>query len=226
MSLYIVSTPIGNLSDITFRAIEVLKSADLILAEDTRKTNRLLAHYGITTMLKSYHDFNKERVTPGLIEKIACGEELALVTDAGTPGVADPAFFLVRAALSEQLEVVPIPGPSAFLTALVASGLPTDRFVFENFLPNKSVRRKKLFETLTEDPRTVIFYESPHRIVKTLQDIKEVLGDVLVVIGRELTKMHEEFLRDSAENLLLHFESNPARGEMVVLLNVRIRKGN
>ena len=226
MSLFIVSTPIGNMSDITFRAIEVLKNADLILAEDTRKTKRLLSHYDITTALRSYHDFNKEKITPGLIEKIAQGEQLALVTDAGTPGVADPAFFLVRAALNEGLEVTPVPGASAFLTALVASGLPSDRFIFENFLPPKSARRRRLFESLRDEPRTVIFYESPHRIIKTLRDIKEVLDDVLVVVGRELTKIHEEFLRDSAENLLFHFEKKPPRGEMVVLFNVRVRKGS
>lgn len=224
MSLYIVSTPIGNMSDITFRAVEVLRNAELVLAEDTRKTKKLLLHYDITTALKSYHDFNKEKVTPGLIEMIKEGKKLALVTDAGTPGVADPAFFLVRAALSEELEVIPVPGASAFLTALVASGLPTDRFIFENFLPNKSTKRRKLFESIIGESRTVIFYESPHRIIKTLHDIKDILGDVLIVIGRELTKVHEEFLRGNAQNLLLHFDKNPPRGEMVVLFNVRVQK--
>jgi len=223
--LYIVSTPIGNLSDITVRASKVLAECALILAEDTRTSRRLLDHLGISTHTSAYHDFNKERVTPGLVASLKDGKEIALITDAGTPGVADPAFYLVREAIANGIAVAPVPGASAFLAALVASGLPTDRFIFENFLPNKSAQRRKLFESLKDEPRTMIFYETPHRIIKTLEDIKETLGDVRVVIARELTKIHEEFLRDNAESLLAHFAAHPPRGEMVVLFNVRVRTG-
>ncbi|MDR2693636.1 MAG: 16S rRNA (cytidine(1402)-2'-O)-methyltransferase [Chitinispirillales bacterium] len=222
--LYIVSTPIGNLSDITVRASKILAECDLILAEDTRTSKRLLDHLGISARVSAYHDFNKEKVTPGVVASLKEeGKEIALITDAGTPGVADPAFYLVRAALAEGIAVSPVPGASAVLAALVASGLPTDRFVFENFLPNKGTRRRKLFESLKDEPRTVIFYETPHRIVKALEDIKAVLGNVRVVIARELTKIHEEFLRGSAEELLKHFAERQPRGEMVVLFNVRVR---
>lgn len=221
--LYIVSTPIGNLSDITVRASKVLAECGLILAEDTRTSRKLLDHIGVNTRVSAYHDFNKEKVTPGLVASLKDGNDIALITDAGTPGVADPAFYLVRAAIAGDVTVVPVPGASAFLTALVASGLPTDRFIFENFLPNKGTQRRKLFESLKDEPRTVIFYETPHRIVKALEDIKEVLGDVLVVVARELTKIHEEFLRGGAEELLSRFAEHPPRGEMVVLFNVRVR---
>jgi 16S rRNA (cytidine1402-2'-O)-methyltransferase len=221
--LYIVSTPIGNLSDITVRASKILSGCGLILAEDTRTSRRLLAHLGITARVSAYHDFNKEKVTPGIVAALEGGEEIALITDAGTPGVADPAFYLVRAAIARGAAVVPVPGASAFLAALVASGLPTDRFIFENFLPNKGTQRRKILESLKEEPRTVIFYETPHRIVKALEDIKATLGDVRVVIARELTKIHEEFLRGSADELLAHFAARPPRGEMVVLFNVRVR---
>jgi len=223
MSLYIVSTPIGNLADITIRASKILAECDLILAEDTRTSKKLLTHLGITTPMSAYHDFNKERVTAGLVASLKNGQEIALITDAGTPGVADPAFYIVRAAIADGITVIPVPGASAVLCALVASGLPSDRFIFENFLPHKSGARRKLFESLKSEARTVIFYETPHRIVKTLEDIKEVLGGVRVVIGRELTKIHEEFLRGSAEELLAHFAKHPPRGEMVVLFNVRIQ---
>jgi len=223
MSLYIVSTPIGNLSDITVRASKVLSECALILAEDTRTSKKLLSHLGIATPMRAYHDFNKEKVTAALVKLLKDGDEIALITDAGTPGVADPAFYLVRAAIAEGIAIVPVPGACALLCALVASGLPTDRFIFENFLPHKSSGRRKLFESLKNESRTVIFYETPHRIVKTLEDIKETLGDVRVVIGRELTKIHEEFLRGSAEELISHFAKHPPRGEMVALFNVRIK---
>ena len=223
MSLYIVSTPIGNLGDITVRASKILAECDTILAEDTRTSRKLLAHLGISTPASAYHDFNKEKVTPGIIASMKAGKKFALITDAGTPGVADPAFYLVRASIAEGIGVVPVPGASACLAALVASGLPTDRFTFENFLPNKSTQRRKLFESLKDEPRTMIFYETPHRIIKTLEDIKAVLGDVRVVIARELTKVFEEFLRGTAEELLTHFNDHPPKGEMVVLFNTRIR---
>ena len=225
MALYIVSTPIGNLYDITVRASKILAECGLILAEDTRTSRKLLDHLGISVHTNAYHDFNKEKATPKIIELLKAGTDVAQITDAGTPGIADPAFYLVRAAIGAGVPVIPVPGPSAFLAALVASGLPTDRFVFENFLPNKSSQRRKLFESLKEEPRTIIFYETPHRIIKTLEDIKAVLGGVRVVIARELTKIHEEFLRGSAEELLARFENKPPKGEMVVMFNMRILCG-
>ncbi|MBN1575822.1 MAG: 16S rRNA (cytidine(1402)-2'-O)-methyltransferase [Chitinispirillaceae bacterium] len=224
MPLFIVATPIGNFADMTYRAVTVLKEADLILAEDTRVSRKLLDHYGINAPVTAYHDFNKERVTPHLIERLRNNEKLALISDAGTPGIADPAFNLVRAALREKLPVFPIPGPSAHITALIASGLPTDRFVFENFLPRKSAQRRRLFEALKDEPRTVIFYETPHRIVKVLEELDSVIGDIAVVIGRELTKLHEEFLRGTPKTLLERFAQRPPRGEMAVMINVRVRE--
>lgn len=223
MALYIVATPIGNLEDMTFRAVKVLKEVDLVLAEDTRVSRNLLTHYGITTPVSTYHDFNKEKLTPILVERLKKGESMALISDAGTPGVADPAFNLVRSAIKEQVSVIPIPGASAMLSALVCSGLPTDRFVFENFLPHKSSQRKKLFESLKTEPRTVIFYETPHRIVKVLQELDEILGDIQIVIAREITKLYEEFLRGNAKELLEHFKTKPPRGEMVLLFNTRVK---
>jgi len=220
-TLYLVATPIGNLEDITIRAKKVLGEADQILAEDTRVSRRLLDTISVTTHIFSYHDHNKEKVTPGIVERLKSGTTMALVTDAGTPGIADPAFYLVRAAIRESIPVVPIPGASAFLAALVCSGLPTDRFIFENFLPHKSSRRRRLFESMREEPRTVIFYETPHRIQKVLGEMHEVLGEVHVVIARELTKLHEEFLRGTPSSLIGHFTKKPPRGEMVVLFNIR-----
>lgn len=222
MSLYIVATPIGNLEDMTFRAVKTLGEVDLVLAEDTRVSKKLLTHFGITTPLCTYHDFNKEKMTPLLVERLKKGETMALISDAGTPGIADPAFNLVRAAIKEQIPVVPVPGAAALVAALVCSGLPTDRFVFENFLPHKSSQRRKLFESLKSEHRTIIFYETPHRIVKVLQEIDEVLGNIQVVIAREITKLYEQFLRGSAKELLEHFKTTSPRGEMVVLFNIRI----
>ena len=224
MPLYIVATPIGNLADMTYRAVTVLKEADLICAEDTRVSRVLLSRYDITTPVSAYHDFNKERVTPQLIRSLKDGTSIALISDAGTPGIADPAFNLVREALREKLPVIPVPGPSAHIAALIASGLPTDRFIFENFLPRKSAQRKRVFASLKDEPRTVIFYETPHRIVKVLHELDEELGDIAVAIGREITKLHEEFLRGTPKMLLAHFTKKPPKGEMVVLINVRVRE--
>jgi 16S rRNA (cytidine1402-2'-O)-methyltransferase len=225
-TLYLVATPIGNLGDISHRAAEVLARVTTILAEDRRVSRTLLTHLGIGTIPESYHDFNKERVAPRLIERLKAGESMALITDAGTPGIADPAFNLVRSAIAEGITVTAIPGACAFITALVASGLPTDRFVFENFLPHKSAASRRVLESFVNEPRTVIFYETPHRIVKILGEMDEILGNVLVVIGRELTKTYEEFLRGTPRELLARFAARPPRGEMVVLFNMRVRCGD
>ena len=224
-TLFLVATPIGNLDDMTLRATAVLKQTSAILAEDTRISRTLCARFGITAPLIAYHDFNKERVTPACIARLKSGENLALITDAGTPGIADPAFNLVRTAIAEGITVTPVPGACAFITALVGSGLPTDRFLFENFLPHKSGARQRVLESFRDEHRTVIFYETPHRIVKVLEEMNNVLGDVLVVIGRELTKLHEEFLRGTPKELLAHFATKPPRGEMTVLFNPRVQGG-
>jgi 16S rRNA (cytidine1402-2'-O)-methyltransferase len=222
--LFIVATPIGNLGDVSSRAREVLAGADLVLAEDTRTSQKLFAHLGIAPKrIASYHDYNKERVSGRIIEDLKAGKTVALISDAGTPGIADPAFNLVRSAIDLGIPVLPVPGACALIAALACSGLPTDRFVFENFLPVKSGRRRALLEELAHETRTVIFYESPHRIVKVLKEMAEVLGDVKVVIARELTKMFEEFLRGSPDQILQHFSKTDPRGEMTVLFNPRIR---
>lgn len=222
--LYIVATPIGNLDDITIRAQKILSSVDSILAEDTRISKKLCNHLSINKPLKSYHDFNKEKVTPHVLKDLKQGMAIALITDAGTPGIADPAFYLIRQAIAGQIPVIPIPGPAALITALVASGLPTDRFIFENFLPSSSTKRKRLFEQFAQEKRTVIFYESPHRILKVLREMDSVLGPVPVVIGRELTKVYEEFLRGTPQSLVDHFTNKKPKGEMVVLLNAVYKK--
>ncbi|MDD5673428.1 MAG: 16S rRNA (cytidine(1402)-2'-O)-methyltransferase [Chitinivibrionales bacterium] len=224
-ALYIVATPIGNLGDISARAAAVLGAADYILAEDSRVSINLLKHLGITKHLVAFHDFNKEKTTPGILADLQAGKSIALISDAGTPGIADEAFYLVRAALAADIRVIPVPGACALVCALVASGLPTDRFIFENFLENKSGRRRRFFTSALGERRTIIFYESPFRIVKVLAEMQETLGDVLVVIGREMTKMHEEFLRGSPAQLIGHFKAKPPKGEMVVLFNTRVRAG-
>jgi len=218
-TLYIVSTPIGNLDDITVRARSILSSVDCIYAEDTRVSIKLLNHLQISKPLRPYHDFNKEKATPAIIRELQEGASVAVISDAGTPGIADPAFYLVRQALAQQQRVVPVPGPCAVTAALVASGLPTDRFVFENFLPHSSAKRKKIFAGFQHEKRTVLFYETPHRILAVLKEMHEVLGDVQVVIARELTKIYEEFLRGTPQSLVEHFTRTKPRGEMVVLFN-------
>jgi 16S rRNA (cytidine1402-2'-O)-methyltransferase len=218
-TLYIVSTPIGNLEDITLRAKKTLSIVDCILAEDTRMSKKLLNHLSLSKPLKSYHDFNKEKVTPGIITSLKGGSDFALISDAGTPGIADPAFYLIRRAIAEQIPIIPIPGPTALISALVASGLPTDRFIFENFLPSNSTKRKKVLRTFSNEKRTVLFYESPHRIVKVLQDMDEIFGDIRIVIARELTKLYEEFLRGTPRSLLEHFNNKKPKGEITVVFN-------
>lgn len=221
MSLFIVSTPIGNLGDLSYRAVKTLQDADCICAEDTRVSRILLSHYGISTPVISYHDHNETTVTPKIVDRLKHGDNIALITDAGTPGIADPAFYIVRASIQQGIQVVPIPGASAVLAALVCSGLPCEKYIFENFLPHKSAQRIRLFESLKNELRTVVFYETPHRILKVLNEIKNTLGEVNIVIARELTKIHEEFLRGTPEELLKHFTVKPPKGEMVVLLNTR-----
>jgi 16S rRNA (cytidine1402-2'-O)-methyltransferase len=221
-TLYIVSTPIGNLDDISIRARKVLGAVAAVLAEDTRRSRILLAHIGVSPALVSFHDFNKEKAAPRIIRMLKEGNDLALISDAGTPGIADEAFYLVREAAREGIPVVPVPGACAAAAAVVCSGLPTDRFIFENFLPVKSGRRRRLLEDLKRETRTVVFYESPFRIVKVLADMGEILGEVSVVIGREITKVHEEFLRGTPTSLLAHFAAKPPRGEMVVMFNNRV----
>jgi 16S rRNA (cytidine1402-2'-O)-methyltransferase len=217
-TLYIVPTPIGNLQDITLRALEVLKSVDTVLAEDTRTSGKLLRHYGIESPLRSYHMHNEHRLVPGLAARMAEGETMALISDAGTPGISDPGFLLVRECLGSGIRVECLPGPTAFVPALVNSGFPTDRFVFEGFLPPKKGRQKRL-QGLKEEARTLVFYESPHKLIKTLEQFVEVFGPERdISVSRELTKVYEETIRGSLEEVLRHFRANPPKGELVVVV--------
>jgi 16S rRNA (cytidine1402-2'-O)-methyltransferase len=210
--LYLVATPIGNLEDITLRALRVLKQADLIACEDTRQTQKLLNHYGITTRTTSYHEHNEMTRAAELVVDLEQGARIALVTDAGMPGISDPGFRLISLAIRHHIVVVPIPGASAFLAALVASGLPTDSFRFSGFLPAKVGQRRQLLETIRESPRTQVLYEAPHRVKEALKDIVEIMGQERhVVIAREVTKIHEEFLRGKAGDVL---ETLNARGDI------------
>lgn len=216
--LYLVSTPIGNLKDITLRALETLKSVDYIAAEDTRHSGILLKHYAITTPVLSFHSHSGQTKIEKIIALLQEGKDIALITDAGTPGISDPAYVLVKAALEKNLTISPIPGPSAFLSALVVSGLHTHHFVYLGFLPLKKGRRK-LMESLKDETRTVILYESPHRILRTLKDLQSILGDRRVVIARELTKLHEEILRGDLSSVLKDLSARPkVKGEIVVVL--------
>jgi len=217
-TLYLVSTPIGNLEDITLRALRVLKEADLIAAEDTRRTRLLLQRYQISRPMTSYHDHNKEARSPFLLDKLLQGKSVALASDAGTPGISDPAFYLVRLAIEHGVPVVPVPGPSALVSALIVSGLPPDRFAFEGFLPSKSGRRQSRLKALAREERTLLFFESPHRLKRTLEDILEVLGDRRAAVARELTKKFEEIARGSVSQLLDHYGEKKPRGEVVIVL--------
>jgi 16S rRNA (cytidine1402-2'-O)-methyltransferase len=218
--LYLVATPIGNLEDITLRALRVLKSADLIACEDTRQTQKLLNHYGITTHTTSYHDHNEMTRAPELVVELEQGARIALVTDAGMPGISDPGFRLITLAIRHHVPVVPIPGASAFLAALVASGLPTDSFRFSGFLPAKRGQRRAFLETIRDSPRTQVFYEAPHRLKDALQDVIEVLGPQRhVVIAREVTKRHEEILRGRAAEALDALKARgDVKGEITLLI--------
>ncbi|HYF53281.1 MAG TPA: 16S rRNA (cytidine(1402)-2'-O)-methyltransferase [Salinarimonas sp.] len=217
--LYVVATPIGNLKDVTFRALSVLAAADAVLAEDTRVTKTLLAHYGIATPLVAYHEHSGEEVRDRMIERVRGGQALAIVSDAGTPLVSDPGYKLVQAAIAAGLPVTPVPGPSAPMTALVVSGLPTDRFFFEGFLPPRSAARRARLETLAGIPGTLMLFEAPHRLPEMLADAAAVLGPRPAVVARELTKLYETVRRGTLEELAATFEAEgPPKGEIVVLI--------
>lgn len=223
VGLYLVATPIGNLEDITLRALRVLKSADLIACEDTRQTQKLLSHYGITTRTTSYHEHNEMTRAPELVVELEQGARIALVTDAGMPGISDPGFRLITLAIRHHIPVVPIPGASAFLAALVASGLPTDSFRFSGFLPAKRGSRRKLLESIRDSARTQVFYEAPHRLTEALEDVVELLGgDRHVVIAREVTKIHEEFIRGRADQAIEALKTRgDVKGEITLLIGKR-----
>ncbi len=217
--LYLVPTPIGNLEDITLRALRILKSVDVILAEDTRTSGKLLKHYEIAKPLQSYHIFNEHKTVELLIKRLQNGETMALISDAGTPSISDPGFLLVRSCLKEGIKIECLPGATAFVPALVKSGLPSDRFVFEGFLPHKKGRKTKL-ELLAQEERTIILYESPHRLAKTLDQLKEVMGgDRLVSVSRELTKIYEETVNGTVDELIAHFSKGQVKGEIVIVID-------
>ena len=218
-TLYIVATPIGNLEDITLRALRILKEVDLIAAEDTRHTRHLLDRHHIDNQLTSYHDHNKEEKAPVLVSRMLDGRSIALVTDAGTPGISDPGYFLINLAIDQKIPVVPIPGATAAIAALSISGMPTDSFVFEGFLPSKQMARAKRLQELAQEKRTLIFYEAPHKIIKTIEDMLEVLGDRRAVVTRELTKIHEEALRGALSEILKHLSEGTIKGEFTIILH-------
>ena len=217
-TLYIVSTPIGNLEDITLRALNILRDVQIIAAEDTRHTQKLLQHYHISTAQTSYHDHNKEEKAEILISRLKEGRDIALVSDAGTPGISDPGYYLINRAIGEGIKVTPIPGPTASIAALSISGLPTDAFVFEGFLPSKKTARQKKLRELSGEKRTLILFEAPHRLASTLKDIAEVLGDRKIVLTRELTKVFEEVIRGRVSEVIAKVEGRRLKGEMTLLL--------
>ena len=216
--LFIVPTPIGNLEDITIRSLKVLEQVDLIIAEDTRKTGHFLKHYKIASKLRSHHKFNEHHIVNHIVSRIKNGENIALVTDAGTPSISDPGYLLIRTCLENAIEVECLPGPTAFVPALVNSGLPNDKFCFEGFLPVRKGRNKRLKE-LTNETRTIIFYESPHRLLNTLNQFVEYFGpDRKASISRELTKIHEETIRGNLSELIEHFTGKSVKGEIVIVI--------
>ncbi len=220
--LYIVPTPIGNLDDMTFRAIQVLKEVDLILAEDTRTSGKLLKHFEISTHMHSHHMHNEHKTVENIVKRIQAGENVALISDAGTPAISDPGFLLTRACVENNIEVECLPGATAFVPALVNSGLPNDRFVFEGFLPEKKGRQTRFLQ-LAEETRTMIFYVSPHKLVKTLAESVQYFGaERQVSISRELSKLHEETIRGTATEVLKHFETKPPKGEIVAVVGGKI----
>lgn len=216
--LFLVPTPIGNLEDMTFRAVKVLKEVDLILAEDTRNSGKLLKHYDISTQMHSHHMHNEHKTVDGIVQQIRNGKRVALISDAGTPGISDPGFLLTRACVEAGIEVDCLPGATAFVPALVNSGLPIDKFVFEGFLPVKKGRQTRL-QSLAEEFRTIIFYESPHKLIKTLGQLVEHFGDQRPVsVSREITKLHEETVRGTAAEVFAHYQERPPKGEIVVIV--------
>jgi 16S rRNA (cytidine1402-2'-O)-methyltransferase len=217
--LFIVPTPIGNLEDITLRALRVLKEVDLIAAEDTRHTQHLLNHYGIRTSLTSYHEHNEREKAQTLVDRIKNGANIALVSDAGTPAIADPGFRLVAAAIAAGVQIVPLPGAAALATVLSASGLPTDRFLFEGFLPAKKAERRAKLQALREQTATLIFYEAPHRLLDTLNDIRQLLGDRRLVVAREVSKVHEEFLRGAVSGIVDQLADRKVKGEITLVVH-------
>lgn len=222
--LYIVPTPVGNLEDITLRALRVLKEADLILAEDTRTSGILLKHYDIHNHMQSYHKFNEHKTVEHLVERMKAGQTLALVSDAGTPGISDPGFLLARECAKEGVEVQCLPGATAFVPALVASGLPCDKFVFEGFLPQKKGRQSRLKELAAEE-RSIVFYESPYRVVKTLMQFREIFGGNRdVAVCREISKVHEQIVRGSIDNAIEHFNAVEPKGEFVIIVGAKTKE--
>ena len=219
MKLFIVPTPIGNLQDMTFRAINVLKSVDLILAEDTRVSGKLLKHFEINTKMQSYHMHNEHKILKSIVDKLKLGLEIALISDAGTPAISDPGFLLTRACVDEGIDIECLPGATAFVPALVNSGLPNDRFVFEGFLPIKKGRQTRL-KLLAQEPRTIVIYVSPHKLNKTLEEIVMYFGpDRQISVSRELSKIYEETLRGTAQSILEHYNSKQVKGELVLIIS-------
>lgn len=222
--LYIVPTPVGNLEDITLRALRVLKEADLILAEDTRTSGILLKHYDIHNHMQSYHKFNEHKTVEYLVERMKAGQTLALISDAGTPGISDPGFLLARECAKEGVEVQCLPGATAFVPALVASGLPCDKFVFEGFLPQKKGRQSRLKDLAAEE-RSIVFYESPYRVVKTLMQFREIFGGNRdVAVCREISKVHEQIVRGSIDNAIEHFNAVEPKGEFVIIVGAKTKE--
>jgi 16S rRNA (cytidine1402-2'-O)-methyltransferase len=225
-TLYIVGTPIGNLEDMTFRAVQTLQDVDLIAAEDTRHTGKLLQHFQVKTPQVSYHEHNRTSRIPELIKQLGEGKAIALVSDAGMPGISDPGYELILACVEASIVVVPIPGASAAITALSAAGLPTDKFVFEGFLPSKTNQRREYLELLKTERRTLIFYESPHRLRATLQDFAEIFGQRQIVLARELTKFYEEFWRGTVEEAYQHYQLKEPQGEYTLIVAGAVRNEN
>ena len=218
-TLYVVATPIGNLEDITYRAVRILGEVDLVAAEDTRHSRKLFAHFGIKKPLVSYHDHNEQQRQTELIERLQAGKDIALISDAGTPCIADPGYRLIASCHAAAIPVVPIPGPSALITALSAAGVSTDRFAFEGYLPQKAKARADLLRKLNGEQRTLVFYETPHRLAATLADLVEIMGaEQPLVVARELTKMYEEFFRGTTVEAVTRFTREPARGELVLVI--------
>jgi len=222
--LYICGTPIGNLEDITLRALKILKKVKLIAAEDTRHTKILLNHYQINTKITSYYEYNKFKKAPYLVEILKNGQDIALVSDAGMPGISDPGYVLTNLALKNNIKIIPVPGVSALITALVVSGLPTDKFVFEGFLPRKIKERKRYFKSIENEERTIIFYETPHRLKRALKDMLDVLGDRKIVIARELTKKFEEIIRGDLIQVITEINTKEIKGEITLVVQGGIKK--